>query len=346
MSNDGQNPSTDLSTVGETALRLPSLGFGTAHLGELYEPVNEQDSLDTLNAAWEAGVRYYDTAPWYGRGLAEHRLGGFLRTKEREEFSITTKVGRTLHRPDNPASFDRAPWQGGLDFEVRYDYSHDGILRAYEQSLQRLALNTVDALLIHDLDHEYFEQEQYDVHRGTLLSSGVTALQELKASGDIKAIGMGINTTEALETLASEVELDFVLVAMPYTLLDQSSFSKGMAMCEQRGISVVIGAPFASGILATGSKANAFYRYQQAPTEILSKVKQIESICAKYQVALPAAALQFVLAHPSVVSTIPGSVNAEQARANASHMHTSIAADFWAELKQTGLLEHDVPVPG
>ena len=250
--------------VGQTALELPAFGFGSAHLGELYNRVDEADARATLEAAWADGVRFYDTAPWYGRGLSEHRLGGFLRTKPRSEFQLTTKVGRTLHRPKEPARFDRSPWVGGLNFEVNFDYSYDGVMRSYEQALQRLAIDTVDALVVHDLD-ESFHGETYKDHLKALIDGGgMRALDELKTGGDIQAIGMGINTDHALEAIATRVDLDFALVAMPYTLIDQASLHTGMAACVKRGVSVIIGAPFASGILVTGSGSGAQYRYAKA----------------------------------------------------------------------------------
>ena len=177
--------------VGRTALELPVMGLGTAHLGELYARVEEAEARATLDAAWDAGLRYYDTAPWYGRGLAEHRTGAFLRGRPRREFLVSTKVGRTLHRPADPARFDRGPWAGGLNFEVRFDYSRDGILRSYEQALQRLAVDTVDALLIHDLDRGYHDEEAYDAHRRALAEGGVAALDELKAAGRDRRLGHG-----------------------------------------------------------------------------------------------------------------------------------------------------------
>ena len=174
-----------------TSLNLPAFGMGTAHLGELYSSVKESIAQATLEAAWAGGVRYYDTAPWYGRGLAEHRLGAFLRTKPRDEFFVTTKVGRTLHRPSDPKNFDREPWQGGLNFEVNFDYSYDGIMRSYEQALQRLALDTVDALVIHDLDCIFHDDKTIARHGRDLMESGMKALNELKSTGDIQAFGMG-----------------------------------------------------------------------------------------------------------------------------------------------------------
>ena len=331
-------------TVGATALTLPVFGFGSAHLGELYRTVAEEESRATLEAAWAEGIRYYDTAPWYGRGLSEHRLGGFLRTMPRRDFVITTKVGRTLHRPKDFAGFSRAPWVGGLNFEVAFDYSYDGVMRSYEQALQRLALDTVDALVIHDMDAPH-HGEQLPVFEKQLFDSGIRALEELKASGDIRAFGMGINRGDQLATTAAKAPLDFTLVAMPYTLLDQASLHTGMATCLARNVSVIIGAPFASGILVTGSKQGGKYAYGQAPAEIQEKVKALESVCAAHGVALPAAALQFPLAHPAVVSVIPGSISATEVRQNLGFLNAPIPAAFWAELKARRLIDPGSPVP-
>jgi len=331
--------------VASTPLELPVFGFGSAHLGELYARVDEPDSRATLQAAWDAGVRYYDTAPWYGRGLSEHRVGGFLRTLDRASFKVTTKVGRTLHRPADPSTFDRGPWVGGLNFEVNFDYSYDGIMRSYEQALQRLALDTVDALVIHDLDEMFHEPEPFAAHQRALRETGMKALAELKASGDIHAFGMGINTTSALENVATQVDLDFALVAMPYTLLDQSSLATGMAECEKRNTSVIIGAPFASGILVTGSGGDSKYGYAAASPEVQAKVRGIEAVCATHGVSLPAAALQFVLAHPAVVSVIPGAARASEVTANVASLGAVIPDAFWSDLKSQSLIVADAPVP-
>ena len=322
------------------------MGLGTAHLGELYAPVEEGEARATLEAAWEAGLRYYDTAPWYGRGLAEHRTGAFLRGRPRAEFAISTKVGRTLHRPGDPAGFDRAPWAGGLNFEVRFDYSRDGILRSYEQALQRLSLDTVDALLIHDLDAAYHDAEALAAHTRALLDGGVAALEALKASGEIGAWGMGINTIDAFEAAVREVAPDFLLVAMPYTLACQDSLERGMAACQERGIGVVIGAPFASGILATGARPGARYAYAEASPEMLAHVGGIEEVARAHGVALSAAALQFPLAHPAVASIVPGAARPEEVRRNVASLEEPIPAAFWADLKDRGLIAAAAPVPG
>lgn len=331
-------------SVGTTPLTLPVFGFGSAHLGELYGKVDEAQSRATLDAAWAGGVRFYDTAPWYGRGLSEHRIGGFLRTKPRDQFRLTTKVGRTLHRPKDPRTFDRTPWTGGLNFEVRFDYSYDGVMRSYEQALQRLAIDTVDALVIHDLDAAY-HGDHFAARQRDLVETGMQAIAELKSAGDIQAYGMGINTTEALETVAPQVDLDFVLVAMPYTLLDQSSLHTGLADCLRRRMSVIIGAPFASGILVTGSGGDAKYAYGAASPEIQAKVRGIEAVCRVHNVSLPAAALQFPLAHPAVTSIIPGASRPSEVTQNIASLQAPIPAGFWSDLKSEKLIDPEAPTP-
>jgi D-threo-aldose 1-dehydrogenase len=330
--------------VGRTSLELPVFGFGTVHIAELYNRVDDATSRATFNAAWDAGVRYYDTAPWYGRGLSEHRTGAFLREQPRDQFLITTKVGRTLRRPSDPKNFDRSPWTGGLNFEVHFDYSYDGIMRSYEQALQRLALDTVDALVIHDLDVGY-HGDNLAGHEKALVSTGMKALEELKRSGDIKAFGMGINTDVSLEKTATQVDLDFCLVALPYTLLDHNSLTTGMAAAQKRGVSVIIGAPFASGILVTGSSAGAHYAYGKASPEVQARVRGIEAVCAAHNVALPAAALQFVLAHPIVASVIPGGARPEEVTQNVASLSAPIPSGFWSDLKAQGLIHPEAPVP-
>ena len=340
-----QNSIFTFRNMMKTKLSLPIFGFGSAHLGEMYSLVDEKISQKTLDEAWNAGIRYFDTAPWYGRGLAEHRLGGFLRTKPREKFIITTKVGRTLYRPKNVKSFKTDPWLGGLKFEVKFDYSYNGIMRSYEQALQRLSIDTIDALIIHDLDPLFHSPEEQAKHERDLESTGLKALEELKSAGDIKAYGMGINQKESLAKLAQRLPLDFVLVAMPYTLIDQESLHDGMEKCLKNSTSVIIGAPFASGILATGSVPNSKYAYGNASAELQLKVKKIEALCEEHAISLKAAALQFVLAHPAVVSTIPGAISADQVTENIRCLESKIPEIFWQDLKTKGLIATDAPTP-
>jgi D-threo-aldose 1-dehydrogenase len=336
---------SDRRRLGRSSVQLPIFGFGAAHLGELYQKIPEAQSDATLNAAWDAGIRAYDTAAWYGRGLSEHRLGNFLRTKPRDQFVINTKVGRILTRPADPSNFSTAPWTGGLPFDVVFDYTYDGIMRAYEQVLQRLALNIVDSLTIHDIDTMFHTPEQVAVYMKQLTGGGMKALAELKASGDIKAIGLGNNIPGDLGHKLAEIDIDFAIVAMPYTLLNQTILHTDMQQCVQRQVGVIIGAPFASGILVTGSGAGAMYAYGAASPEVQAKVRAIEAVCAAHDVRLPVAALQFPLAHPAVVSIIPGASGPEEVRQNVAALSVSIPAAFWSDLKAQGLLEAEAPVP-
>ena len=329
--------------VGSTTLHLPPLGLGVAHVGGMWGRVPAATAQATLQAAWDGGIRYFDTAPWYGRGLSEHRLGSFLIDQPRDSFTITTKVGRVLHRPADLATFDIAPWPGGLRLDVEFTYSYDGILRAYEQSLMRLGLDTIDALLIHDPD-QIMEGEIFDQRMRDLEGGGIRALQELKAQGQIKAIGMGLNTTLSLTTIVPRVPLDFVIVAMPYTLLDQSALA-AMAAIHDRGTAIVIGAPYASGILVTGPVPGARYRYEAAPPDILAKTAAIKAVCDAHGTALASAALHFLLAHPAVVSVIPGAASADEARSILAAFDAVPPAGLWADLKAEGLIEAASPVP-
>jgi len=334
---------TDRHQVGSTSLRLPPIGFGAAHLGGLYNRVSGETAHATLKAAWDGGIRYFDTAPYYGRGLSEHRVGDFLIDCPRDQFVITTKVGRYFRRPTDPASFDRTPWGGGLNMEIVWDYSYDGMMRSYEQSLLRLGLDTVDALLIHDPEAA---QSPGGPRLADLTASGYKALDELKRSGHVRAIGMGLNAAASLDTIAPLVPLDFCIVAMPYTLLDQEALATGLRRCVENGISVVIGAPYASGILATGPGPGARYRYGIAEPDIQEKTRRILAMCDRHGVSLQAAALQFPLAHPAVVSVIPGGAKPEEVVANIGFVQEAIPAAFWDDLKATGLIVPEAPTPG
>jgi D-threo-aldose 1-dehydrogenase len=336
---------TSRRQVGSTSLSVPPLGFGAAHLGGMYHRVSGETAQQTLDAAWDGGIRYFDTAPFYGRGLSEHRVGSALIDRPREEFVLTTKVGRYFRRPADPRSFDRAPWGGGLNMEIVWDYSYDGIMRSYEQSLLRLGLDTIDGLLIHDPEAS-LAPDGSGPRMADLVASGIKALEELKRSGQIRAIGMGLNAADSLVTLAPQVPLDFCIVAMPYTLLDQSALASGMRRCAEQGISVVIGAPYASGILATGPGPTARYRYGIAADDIQEKVRRIQAVCAAHGVELKAAALQFPLAHPAVVAVIPGGARPEEVTENIAAATAPIPPAFWASLMSEGLIDPQAPVPG
>ena len=268
---------TDRHQVGATSLELPPMGFGAAHLGGMYHRVSGETAHATLKAAWDGGVRYFDTAPFYGRGLSEHRVGDFLIDQPRDEFMLTTKVGRYFRRPADPKTFDRTPWGGGLNMEIVWDYSYDGVMRSYEQSLLRLGLDSVDALLIHDPEASLagdangprMEDMVEQRHQGTRRAQARPARSRPSAWGSMRPT--------SLTTFAPQVPLDFCIVAMPYTLLDQSALHTGLKRCIDNDISVIIGAPYASGILATGPGPNARYRYGIAPDDIQDKTRRIQS---------------------------------------------------------------------
>ncbi len=333
--------------IGRTDVAVTPLGFGSAHFGEFYSLVKEEDAQTTLAAAYGAGVRFFDSAPWYGCGLSEHRLGAFLRQQPRHEFLVSTKVGRVLTAPDETENFDNGMWLGGLPFQVNFDYTYDGVMRSYEDSLQRLSLNRVNVLVIHDLDLMYHQtEEKVEAYMQQLEGGGMRALNELKAAGRIGAIGAGINEGFMMPRFLDRFDLDFFLVAMPYTLIDQDVLTDIFPRCQAKGMGIVIGSPYASGILATGvSSGGGKYNYADAPPEIVEKVAGIEAVCARHDVPLQAAALQFPLGHPIVASIIPGAVTPEQVRQNVAAVETVVPADFWAELKAEGLLRDTAPVP-
>jgi len=261
---------------------------------------------------------------------------------------LSTKVGRILKAPLHPERFETGFWSGGLHFDHVFDYSYDGIMRAYEDSLQRLGMNRVDLLLIHDLDFRFHETEEGVRARLDELDAGggFKALQTLKDAGEIKGIGAGINEQVMIARFLERFPLDFFLIARPYNLMRQELLDDDMARCEERGIGLVIGTVFASGILASGAKAGAKFEYQDAPPDAIEKVQRMEQVCARHGVPLPAAALQFPVGHPSVASVIPGAVSAREVEQNLTSFRHPIPADLWAELKAEGLLRQDAPVPG
>jgi D-threo-aldose 1-dehydrogenase len=332
--------------LGTTDVLLTQLGFGSSGLGELFVTVSDTQARATLEAAWQTGVRYFDTAPYYGHGLAEHRVGDFLREMPRGDFVISTKVGRLLRAPVDPGNPMRAPWCGGLPFEHDFEYGATGVRRSLEDSLQRLGLASVDLLLIHDLDHFHHGDDAGVTARLDELSEGGwQALADLKAEGVIRAIGAGINSAPMIPRLLERFELDFLLVALPYTLLDQGVLDLEFPLCVERRVGLIVGAVYASGILATGAVPGATYGYEAAAPDVMTRVAQIQAVARRHGISLRAAALQFPLAHPSVASVIPGAITPQEAIQNAEALSERVPAAFWDELKAGGLLRVDAPVP-
>lgn len=335
-----------LRQVGKTSAHVTQFGLGTAPLGDLFEPINEETAQRTLHAAWDAGVRYYDTSPFYGFGKSEHRVGHFLRQQPRDQFVISTKVGRLFHPARNPATFDKLGWIAPLPFEFTVDFTYDGIMRSFEDSLQRLSLPSIDLLVIHDLDLYFHQTEaRVNAYLNQLFTSGWRALDELRRQGVIKGVGAGINELGMIPRFLDLVDVDFFLVAYGYNLLTQVMLAEEFALCAERDITVIIGAVFASGILATGAVPGARYFYAPASEEIMDKTERIEMICKQYETPLPAAALQFLLAHPIVSAIIPGAIAPEHVQSNVALVDQSIPPALWAALKQEGLLVDNAPTP-
>lgn len=322
------------------------LGFGTAPLGNLYRALDEDVAALTVNAAWDAGIRYFDTAPLYGLGLAETRLNPLLRRRKREDYVLSTKIGRLLKvvPPDQRTGIGKF-----FDTPSRqqiYDYSYDGVMRSVEFSLERLGIDTIDVLLAHDVDiFTHGSKEASDQRIKELMEGGYRALEQLRSEGTVKAIGAGINEWQVAETLARAGNFDVFLLAGRYTLLEQDALTSFLPYCVEKKIGIVLGGPYNSGILATGPRPGAFYNYDPAPPAILDRVARIEQVCAAHHVKLVEAALKFPLGHPQVVSVIPGGQSPQEVTRNAEIMGAKIPAALWDDLKSEGLLREDAPVP-
>ena len=332
--------------VGSTGTYVTEFGLGAAPLGDLFAALSEETAQGVLQAAWDVGVRYFDTSPFYGNGKSEHRVGHFLRQQPREEFVLSTKVGRVFRAAHNPNHFESDDFVGALPFDFTVDYSYDGIMRSYEDSLQRLSLPSIDLLVIHDLDFYFYKTEaRVNAYLTQLFTSGWRALDELRRHGLVKGVGAGINELGMIPRFLDLVELDFFLVAYGYNLLTQEMLAEEFPLCAEQGISVIIGAVFASGILATGAVPGARFFYAPASQELMDRTDRIEQICQRYQTPLPCAALQFLLANPNVAAIIPGALEAAHVQANRGLLQQEIPGELWTELKSEGLLQEDAPTP-
>lgn len=333
--------------LGRTEVEITELGLGLAPLGSLYRSVSEQDARDTLDAALQLGIRYFDTAPYYGFGLSERRAGDALRGEL--GIVISTKAGRLLKpHPEVDVSAERCGFVSPMPFEPVYDYSYDGILRSHEHSLQRLGLGRIDILLIHDIGKLTHGERHAERLAELIDGGGLKALQRLREEKAVSAIGVGVNETDICLDLMDRAELDVLLLAGRYTLLEQGAIHDLLPRCTAAGISLLIGGPFNSGILATGATEadHPRYNYGPAPTEVRERVRRLEAVCRSYGIPLAAAALQFPLAHPSVAAVIPGFASAEELRAGVAYFRTPIPADLWADLKREDLIDPGAPVPG
>ena len=318
------------------------LGFGSVPLGNFLQALDESTSDSTVHAAWDCGIRYFDTAPVYGLGLAEERLGRVLRTLPRDQFVISTKVGRALvpcaEGEQNTKIFVNTP-----RFRFEFDYSYDGVMRSFEESLRRLGLERVDILYVHDIDaivHGDRERSEQRL-RELIDQGGWRALDQLRSDGAITAIGAGVNEWQPCVRLLELADPDLFLLAGRYTLLEQPPSDAFFPKCAERGARVVIGGPYNSGVLA----GRGTYNYSTVPPEIAQRVAALESECASFGVSLRAAALQFVVAHPLVVSVIPGAGSPGEVTDNRATLAEPIPASLWQRLKDCGLLEAGAATP-
>jgi D-threo-aldose 1-dehydrogenase len=330
--------------LGQTGLTVTELGFGGAPLGNLFRPLPDDVARATLAAAKTGGFGYFDTAPFYGFGLSERRMGDALRGGD---FTISTKVGRVLDPVADPVSESlvRHGYATPMPFEPVFDYSYDAVMRSCAESLQRLGLARIDILYIHDIGRMTHGDENA-FHMAELTSGGgLRALEELRDAGAIAGFGMGVNEVDACMEVMGHARLDVILLAGRYTLLEQAPLDDLFPACEAAGTAIVIGGPFNSGILAAGSRSGATFNYEAAPQAVIARVAAIEAVCAAHGVPLPAAALQFPLAHPLVASVIPGLDSPQRVEQALALYRHPIPAALWDDLKAQGLMRRDAPTP-
>lgn len=331
-------------TVGKTSLQIERLGFGCASLGNLYQAISDKDAVKLTEAAWNAGFRYYDTAPHYGQGLSERRVGDLLRQHPKDAYVLSSKVGRLL----KPAGYadERHGFRSPMPFDIEYDYSYTGIMRSFEDSLQRLGLDHIDIIYMHDIG-EYTHGDANRLHFPIAMLEGYRAMEELRSSGAVSAIGLGVNEYQVCEKALEHGDWDCFLLAGRYTLLEQDALISFLPKCEKRGCSIVIGGAYNSGILATGVRGPGphHYDYGPAPDTVIEKVRVIEDLCERFGIRLPAAALQFPLAHPSVVSVIPGIGKVSRIQDTLDLLDIEIPAEFWAALREKELVAKSTPLP-
>ena len=333
--------------IGRTDLEVVVLGLGCASLGNLYRPVSDEQARETAQCALNVGLRYMDTAPYYGFGLSERRVGDVLRREFRDSFVLSTKVGRLL-QPCGAVDENRTRhgFCSPMPFEPVYDYSYDGIMRSYEDSLQRLGLDRIDILYIHDIGRVTHGDDNVRLFK-TAMESGYKALDELRSSGQISAFGLGVNEYEVCEQALEYGDFDCFLLAGRYTLLEQSALDSFLPKCADRGVSVIIGGVYNSNVLVLGTRSEKtlYYNYEPAPPAIIERVRRLENVCAEFQVSLAAAALQFPLACPAVAGVIVGMGSPERINQTLELFNSPVPGEFWQALRTEGLLHPAAPVP-
>ena len=334
-------------SLGKTDIKITELGFGGAPLGNLYKEVSDEIANELVLEALDAGINYFDTSPYYGFGLSERRLGDALRTAADKNIVVSSKVGRLLE-PDNSVTDSKVRYgfASPMPFKPVYDYSYDGVMRSFEASLQRLRLNQIDILYIHDLG-QLIHGDGHDAMFKIAMEGGYKALDELRSEGTISAIGLGVNEWQVCEQVMEYGRFDCFLLAGRYTLLEQFALESFFPKCENYGATIILGGVYNSGVLATGTKTNTTlnYNYEPASDEIIQRVQKIEAVCDEFDIALSAAALQFPLAHPLTTSVIPGLGDKKRISQTMALYETKIPCSFWAALLNEGLLDERAPIP-
>ncbi len=328
--------------LGKTNINLNAIGFGGAPLGDLFENLEEKNCYDVLEKCYDKNINLYDTSPLYGYGLSEHRLGNFLKTVDEESYYLSTKVGRYL-TPEKESNIDRGRFAGGLNFSPHLDYSYDGVMRAFEQSLIRLAVSKVDICLIHDVDRFNFGNE-VDHYFELAMKGAYKALQKLKDEKIIKAIGVGVNDSDICAKFAEAGEFDCMLLAGRYSLLDQNALNDFFPIAEKNNIGIILAGVFNSGILAKGVGETITYFYDTIPEEIKEKYLKIAKICEIYNVPVAAAAIQFSYSNKLISSMILGMDRPEQVQKNLDYLNLNIPDDLWRDLLKENLIDERCPL--
>jgi D-threo-aldose 1-dehydrogenase len=330
-------------TVGRTKVEVTDLSFGGSPIGNFLHTMTEEEARGLIDQAWDLGIRYFDTAPLYGHGLSELRTGAGLAGRERSSFAVSTKVGRVLD-PAGSEAIESGLWQEPAPFHAVYDYTYDGVMRSVEESLERLQLDRIDLLFMHDVDH-YTHGDDQPARFAQAVDEGFPALVSLRDQGVVTAIGFGVNEADVAAEAVRRTDSNTLLLAGRYTLLEQDPLDDLLPLCETRGVGVVLGGVYNSGILATGVREGAKFNYAPASAEISAQVRRIQDVCARHGVPLPAAALQFAAAHPAVSSVCVGSRNQAQQAGTVELFDEAIPREFWNDLRAEGLLRDDAPTP-
>lgn len=332
--------------LGKSGVLLPPIGFGGAPIGGFRGAVPEEHASAAIRVALDAGITLFDTSPFYGYGRSELRIGRELRDLSRDSFVLSTKVGRVLGPLDaeNPEPGRR---QGGLPFGARFDYSAAGAERSLEQSIMRLGIPEIDVVLIHDVDvFTHGTRAEADRRYEEAVTGCYPYLANLRKEQKVRAIGVGLNEIENSLRFARDTDIDCILLAGWYTLLDQDAADALLPLCQKKGIGIILGAPFSSGVLATGVTEGARYNYGAVPNHVATRVERIQQICQRHHVDLRSAALQFPLGHAAITCVLPGAVSAAEVNGNVGHINQAIPDLFWEELVGEDLVRSDVPLPG